>query len=846
MSMSADKMKPPVASDTTTGGNGKHSTGVGSSAGAAGSGTGGAAPGSEGAAPRDPGAITIEVDGRKMQARKGEMLIKVTDAAGIYIPRFCYHHKLSVAANCRMCLVEVEKAPKPLPACATPVMDGMVVRTRSEKARTAQKGTMEFLLINHPLDCPICDQGGECELQDLAVGYGKDASRYAEVKRIVKDRDIGPLIATEMTRCIHCTRCVRFGQEIAGVMEFGGLGRGEHMEIRTFLNHSVDSELSGNVIDLCPVGALTSKPFRYTARTWELADHPSISPHDCIGANIIVQTLHGRVKRVLPRENEAVNEVWLADRDRFSYEALNSEDRLRVPMIRRGTEWEATDWPTALEYTVAGLRKVLEKHGPESLGALAAPISTSEEFYLLQKFMRALGSGNVDHRLRQMDFSDDASAPPFPALGRPLAELDHLDAVLLIGSNPRKDQPLINLRLRQAALKGAKIFSINPLDYDFSYKLAVNMVCTPANMPRSLAGVASALAALKKSTLPATFTARFGSVRPEAPEQAMAQALFQAERGSVLLGTFALSHPQAATLRALARLIAEQSGAKFGQLVEANAAGAWLAGCVPHRGVAGKIATTGRHALDMLRKPLKAYLLFGAEPEFDCLDGAASSAVRAAEFVVMMTMFKPSPYRTRAVEYADAWLPLAPFTETDGTFVNVEGRHQPFAAAVAPLGESRPGWKILRMLGHLMNLPGFEQSGIAEVRQEMNQPVATPAASSSFTLSPEDPAMTPANGQLMRIAEVPMYVVDAIVRRAPALQKTADNPAPAARLNATQASTLGFKGGESVQVVMSQGEARLDLVLDERVPDGCVLVPAGYTETCMLGAHGPATIKVAS
>src|SRR3989344_2662776 len=694
-------------------------------------------------APPAADTVTIEVDGRKIAARKGEMLIKVTDAAGIYIPRFCYHHKLSVAANCRMCLVDVEKAPKPLAACATPVMDGMVVHTRSEKARTAQKGTMEFLLINHPLDCPVCDQGGECELQDLAVGYGKDVSRYAEAKRIVKDRDIGPLISTDMTRCIHCTRCVRFGQEIDGVMEFGGLGRGEHMEIRTFLDRSVDSELSGNVIDLCPVGALTSKPFRYTARPWELEDRASISPHDCVGANINVQARRGSVMRVLPRDNEAVNECWLADRDRFSYEALKGEDRLRVPMIRRGTTWEETDWTTAFEFTVAGLKKVPAAHGTDSLGALAAPISTLEEFYLLQKLVRALGSGSVDHRLRQMDFSDDAVAPLFPALGRPIAELESLDGALLIGANPRKDQPLINLWLRKAALKGAKIFAINPLDYDFSYKLAGNMVCTPANLLRSLAGVASALAALKKSALPATFTSRFGSVKPEAPEQAMAQALFQAERGSVLLGTFALSHPQAATLRALTQLIAELSGAKFGQLPEANAAGAWLAGCVPHRGVAGKSATTGRHALDMLRHPLKAYLLFGVEPEFDCLDGAAAAAVRTAEFVVMMTTFKPSPYRTRAVEYADVWLPLAPFTETDGTFVNAEGRHQPFAAAGAPLGESRPGWKILRMLGHLMNLPGFEQSGIEEVRQEMNQPVATPAASSSFTLSPEDPAMTP-------------------------------------------------------------------------------------------------------
>jgi NADH-quinone oxidoreductase subunit G len=617
------------------------------------------------------------------------------------------------------------------------------------------------------------------------------------------------------------------------------------MEIRTFLDHSVDSELSGNVIDLCPVGALTSKPFRYSARTWELEDHASVSPHDCVGANITVQTRGGRVMRVLPRVNEAVNECWLADRDRFSYEALNSEDRLRVPMIRRGTEWEETDWSTALEFTAVGLRKALEAHGPDGLGALASPISTSEEFYLLQKLVRALGSGNVDHRLRQMDFSDDDAAPAAPTLGRPIAELESLDAALLVGANPRKDQPLINLRLRKAALKGAKIFAINPLDYDFNYKLAGRVVGAPADMLRSLAGVASAMAALKNSSLPASLKPRFGNIKPEAAEQAMAQALHQAKCASILLGTFALSHPQAATLRALAQFIAELSGAKLGRLPEANAVGAWLAGCVPHRGVAGKPDTKGRHALDMLRHPRKAYLLFGVEPEFDCLDGAAAAAVRTADFVVMMTAFKPSPYRTRAVEYADVWLPLAPFTETDGTFVNAEGRSQSFAAAAAPLGESRPGWKILRMLGHLMGLPGFEYSGIEEVRQEMHQPVVA-AASSAFALPPEDPAMTPASGQLMRLAEMPMYAIDPIVRRAPALQKTADNPPPSARLNAVQAGKLGFQGGESVQVVMSQGVARLDLVLDERVPDGCVLVPAGYPETAMLGAHGPATLKVAS
>jgi NADH-quinone oxidoreductase subunit G len=791
--------------------------------------------------------VTIEVDGRKLSARKGQMLIEVTDASGIYIPRFCYHNKLSIAANCRMCLVDVEKAPKPLPACATPVAEGMVVHTRSDRARTAQKSTMEFLLINHPLDCPVCDQGGECELQDLALGYGKDVSRYAEAKRIVKDRDIGPLISTDMTRCIHCTRCVRFGQEVAGVMEFGGLGRGEHMEIRTFLDRSVDSELSGNVIDLCPVGALTSKPFRYTARPWELEDHASISPHDCVGANINVQARRGTVMRVLPRDNEAVNECWLADRDRFSYEALNGEDRLRVPMIRRGTTWEETDWATAFEFTVAGLKKVLEEHGPESLGALASPISTLEEFYLLQKLVRALGSGNVDHRLRQTDFSDDAAAPLFPSLGRPIAELENLDGALLIGANPRKDQPLINLRLRKSALKGARVFAINPVDYDFSYRLAGKVIAGPAQMVRALAGVARALSALNKAEWPAAFAKHFRDVKPGVSEQAMAEALRQCSRASVLLGSFALSHPQAAALRSLAQYVADLCGAKLGQLPDANGAGAWLAGCVPHRGAAGKTATAGHTARGMLREPRKSYLLLGLEPELDCLDGAAAAAAMlAAEFVVMVTTFKPSPYRTSAVEYANVWMPLAPFTETDGTFVNAEGRRQEFVTAVSPLAEARPGWKILRMLGHHLGLSGFEQDGVDDVRREMNLPDAMPAAS-AFPYSIAATEVTvPAAGQLMRLAEVPIYSVDPIVRRAPALQKTVDNPPPAARMNAAQADKLGLAAGANVQLVTPQGAASLELVVDDRVPDGCVLAPSGYPETVMIGAHGPVTVRTAS
>jgi NADH-quinone oxidoreductase subunit G len=784
--------------------------------------------------------VTIEVDGRKIAAKKGSMIIQVTDDAGIYIPRFCYHHKLSVAANCRMCLVEVEKAPKPQPACATPVAEGMKVYTRSEKARDSQKAVMEFLLLNHPLDCPICDQGGECPLQDQALGYGKDDSRYDEAKRVVPDKDIGPLITTFMTRCIHCTRCVRFGQELAGVMEFGVLARGEHSEIRTFLDRSVDSELSGNVIDICPVGALTSKPFQFKARPWELDHHASIAPHDCVGSNIDVQTLRGQVRRVLPRVNEQINECWLSDRDRFSYDALNSEERLRVPMIRRNGQWEEVDWQTALEFTVSGLRKILDHHGADALGALASPISTLEEFYLLQKLVRALGSNNVDHRLRQLDFSDDAQAPLYPALGMSIPELETLDAVLLIGANPRKDQPLIGLRLRKAVKRGAAVMAINPIDYDFTHRLAGAVIGKPEDMYAAAAEVVKALGEIGGAIGAASWV---DALAPRPQARRMAEVLSRAKKKAVLLGPFALGHPQAAGLRALAQRIAARSGATLGVLAEGNSPAAWVAGCVPHRGPLGKATGRGRDAGAMLREPRKAYLLYGVEPELDALDGAlARKAMESAEFVVKCTSFKPSVYRSGAIGYAHALLPLTPFTEMAGSFVNTEGRVQRFDAALNPLGEARPGWKILRVLGNQMGASGFQYNVLDDVRAELGFPsLFKPTAFEPGVVAA--PARVPlADGQLYRIAEVPLYAVDPLVRRAPALQQTADNPQPAARMNAAEARRLGLEDGVAVVVRTVAGEARLNVVVDTRVPEGSVLIASGYPETAALGAHGPASV----
>ena len=438
--------------------------------------------------------LELEIDGKVLEVADGATIMDAANQAGIYVPHFCYHRKLTIAANCRMCLVEVEKAPKPLPACATPVTKGMKVHTHPEQAVDAQKGVMEFLLINHPLDCPICDQGGECELQDLAVGYGASGSRYEEPKRVVADKNLGPLISTDMTRCIHCTRCVRFGQEIAGIMELGMIGRGEHAEIITFVGRTVDSELSGNVIDLCPVGALTSKPFRYTARTWELTRKSSVSPHCGLGSNLTVQVKQNRVMRVLPRENEAINECWLSDKDRFSYEGLNSEQRLARPLLKQNGAWKEVEWQVALDFVAKELKRIRDSHGPSSIGFLATPHQTLEELFLLGKLAREFSSGNVDFRLRQSDFSDDGRRAGVPWLGMKIAEINKLDRLLIVGSTLRKDHPLIAHRVRQATRRRAQLNLINPVDDDLLMQVAHKAIFAPAAMPDMLAQVVKAVA----------------------------------------------------------------------------------------------------------------------------------------------------------------------------------------------------------------------------------------------------------------------------------------------------------------------------------------------------------------
>ena len=694
--------------------------------------------------------VEIELDGQKVEVLEGSMVMHAAEKAGTYIPHFCYHKKLSIAANCRMCLVDVEKAPKPMPACATPVTQGMIVRTKTDKAIKAQQSVMEFLLINHPLDCPICDQGGECQLQDLAVGYGGSGSRYEEEKRVVFHKDVGPLISMqEMSRCIHCTRCVRFGQEVAGVMELGMSHRGEHAEIETFVGQSVDSELSGNMIDICPVGALTSKPFRYSARTWELSRRKSIAPHDSSGANLVVQVKNNEVLRVVPLENEDVNECWIADRDRFSYEALNSEDRLRAPMIKQGGEWKEVDWQTALEYVANGLNQISKDHGANSIGALVSPHSTLEELHLASTLVRSLGSDNIDYRLRNAEF---VKAEGVRYLGTSIASLTKLQRVLVVGSNLRKDHPLFAQRIRQAQRNGAQVNAITSralLNAADAWAMPVKQadVQEASAWAQSLANVAWVIAAEKGVEAPAQ-----GQATPEA--QAIAKSLLGGERKAVLLGNAAAHHANASSLLSLAKWIADNTDASYGYLTEAaNTVGAQWAKAEPQTG--------GLNAGQMLAGGLKAALLLNTEPVEDSAAGTkAVAALAAMQMVVTL-----SPFKTN-MSFSDVLLPIAPFTETSGSFVNAEGRLQSFHAVVKPLAETRPAWKVLRVLANLLGLP--------QLAFETSQDVLKQISATPLNLSNACGAEIRLAGTVDTPCVAAIYQLDSLVRRAPSLQLTAD------------------------------------------------------------------------
>jgi NADH-quinone oxidoreductase subunit G len=704
--------------------------------------------------------VNVEVDGKPAKGKKGQMIIHVTDAQNAYVPRFCYHDKLPIAANCRMCLVEVEKAPKPLPACATPITEGMKIFTKSPRAIGAQKATMEFLLINHPLDCPICDQGGECELQDLAMGFGRDAARFNERKRVVKDKDIGPLVSTDMTRCIHCTRCVRFGQDIAGIQELGTTGRGEHMEIGTYVERAVEHELSGNIIDLCPVGALNSKPFRYRARSWEMTQAALVSPHDGVGTNIYGHVLRGRLMRVVPRPNDAINETWIADRDRYSYEGLYSLDRVESPMIRERGEWKKVTWDVALEAAAKGL-----KSAGADLATIASSSATVEELYLSARLTRALGSGNIDHRLRQADFRDQASDPAAPGLGGlEISGIDALDALLVVGCNLRREAPVLAHRVRKAAKRGAKIAFLNPARFDYLFPVAAYLESVPGKQLADLAAIYSAC--LDGAAPPKHLATLVGGAQANVAHKAIASALKSGAKRAIWLGALAIRHPGYADLRAVAAAIASATGATLGTLAEGgNAAGAYLAGAVPHREPGGiASAAAGKTARDMLTAAQKAYLLFGGvEPWADGMGADALKALGGAGFVVAATPYADDTLKS----IAHVLLPISTFVETSGTYVNLEGLWQSFSGAAKPLGEARPGWKVLRVLGNLAGVADFDYQSSEEVREEIRALCGGIAATSYQGAHEAKISSTDA-----RVIDVPMYAVDAVLRRAPSLQRT--------------------------------------------------------------------------
>ncbi len=761
--------------------------------------------------------INLEIDGQPVSVDSGATVMDAATKLGIFVPHFCYHKKLSIAANCRMCLVQVEKAPKPLPACATPATEGMKVATHSAPAVQAQKGVMEFLLINHPLDCPICDQGGECQLQDLAVGYGASSSRYDEAKRVVVNKNLGPLIATDMTRCIHCTRCVRFGQEVAGVMELGMAGRGEHAEILSFVGRTVDSELSGNMIDLCPVGALTSKPFRYRARNWELSRRRSVSAHDSLGSNLMVQTKGERVMRVLPIEADDVNECWISDRDRFAYEGLNSEERLLRPMVRRAGEWTEVDWPEALQAAAQGLREVAARHGGESLGVLLAPHLTLEELHLAAKLGRALGSDNIDHRVRQSDFRARGARAPW--LGMPIAELAKLESVLFVGATLRKEQPLLAARLRAAAKKGLAVNVLHVADDELLMPVAHRVIARPSALAGTLAAVAAAVAQAAGKPVRGELKR---AITDE--EKALAAALV-GRKSAVILGHYAQQHPDYAVLLGIAQEIGRITGATVGVLPDgANAVGAHLAGAVPKAGL---------DARAMLAQPRRGYLVAGFEAAVDS-GPAALQAIAQSEFTVVLTA-----YRDATADAAHVMLPIAAFAETGGTFVNMEGRAQSFNAAVRPQGEARPGWKVLRMLGALLELPGFQAETLQDVQAQIAPDIAAWALaglgneleSFEWQVQVQAPATT-----LERVGEFAVYACDPVTRRSAPLQRTADmKRARTLRMSAATAASLGMAAGDTALVRAGGGEARLAVGIDPALPQGCVRIARGIAESAPLG-----------
>ncbi len=729
-----------------------------------------------------PDHVTVFIDGVELAAPKGSMIIHAADKAGIPIPRFCYHDKLAIAANCRMCLVEVEKMPKPAPACATPVMDGMKVATRSDKALKSQRNVMEFLLVNHPLDCPICDQGGECELQDLSMGYGRSVSRFSERKRVVADEDFGPLVASDMTRCIQCTRCVRFTAEIAGTYELGGMQRGENLQIGTFDGKPLTTELSGNVIDVCPVGALTNKVFRFKARPWELTAKDSLGYHDALGSNLFVHVRRGEVLRAVPRDNEAVNQCWLSDRDRYSHQGLYAEDRARVPLIREGDDFREASWEEAL----AKAAQILRDNAADDLGMLVHPATSNEEGALLARLADALGTGNLDHRIAQSDLSDGATSEAF---GMPLADIDKAEAIVIVGSQLRYELPLLHERVRQAFRRGAKVHVVNPVDFDFTFDPVSKQIVPPSALADALGKVDLAGA---------------GNV-------------------AVIVGAIAENGPYAAAIRTAAQNFAKANGAALCRIPQgANALGLSRLGVLP--------AT--RDAQAMLRDPRSAYVIYGIEPGLDFADQAlALQALKGAQVVAFSHFACKS---TRAV--ADVILPIGALPEIDATLTNLDGREQRGVAGGKLQGEARAGWRVLRALGAQLQLPGFDFTELAGLRDSV-QPRSIEVMRS---------AMQPAAGEGVElVVSQAIYRTDGVVRRAAALQAHPLNVGPRVMMHPEQAAVLGLADGAMAKVGNAAGTATLQVSVNDRAARACVWVESGYGATAPLIAGSKVEVRPA-
>jgi NADH-quinone oxidoreductase subunit G len=702
----------------------------------------------------------------------------------------------------------------------------------------AQHGVMEFLLINHPLDCPICDQGGECELQDLAMGYGRSVARFSERKRVVKDKNVGPLVQTEMTRCIHCTRCVRFLEEVAGTSEMGGSGRGDRLEIGTCVENSITSELSGNIIDLCPVGALTNKPYRFSARAWELVARPSVAAHDGVGSNLHYHVRNGRVLRCVPRENEAINESWLTDRDRYSHFGLYAEDRALQPEVKKDGIWTTVSWDEAIAAAASALRAAADEHGPGALAAWMSPSAATEEYFLAQALMRQLGSNNIDHRLRECDFSDDAARPLSPAFELPLAEIEGCDSILLVGCNPRQEAPIVGHRVRQAWRKGARVSAINPLDWEFTFQTSLDAIVAPQRMVAELAALAAAVEKVTGRPVAGELRDALEAAVPNERQQQLAERLHNSGKGLCLLGQFAMAHPDAAWLRALAAYIADATGSALNLLPHGgNATGAWLAGAVPHRWPGGQQLADGSGAAGMPETAPRAYLLWGMEPDYDCDDpGKAMQALAGADTVVAVVSFAGDSVR----ETADVILPLAPHAEGEGSFVNFDGTTQPIVAAGKAQGDARPGWKILRKLGSDLGLQGFAQVSLAEVQADLQQALQQ----AGVTRGAAQLTTAAAAEGLYRIGEVAMYSVDALCRRSRPLQETAQAHSGFVGLSPADAERLGVTDGVTVRVSQGGQQAELEVRVDERVPVGGAWLRSANDAARALGqAIAPLTIE---